>query len=126
MEIGGLLNNRHGAATDAQLRHHLHQTMQMDSFDHMAHHRPSHQLHDFGQLGHPSLAAQTSSQIFQTNYEARAQNFRQEPTVTDDDFDGSDGKADPTAKPYPCGHPDCGKRFARRSDLGRHGEYLQV
>lgn len=123
MEIGGLLNTRQAAGTDVHLRHHLHQTMQMDTstFGQLSHHRPN-QLHDFGSLTHHSMTPQTTSQIFQTNYDARTQNLKQEPLV-DDDFDGSDSKTEPAVKNYLCGHPDCGKRFARRSDLGRHGQY---
>lgn len=128
MEIGGLLNARHAAVADAQLRQQLHQTMHLDgqSFglgqpqSQLGHpHQP--QLHDHSGIPYHSMQPQTHSQshIYSTNFDARQQNMKQEASMDDDDFGSIKPKNANVAKNYACN--DCNKSFARRSDLARHG-----
>lgn len=123
MDIGEILNARNAAAADAQLRQ-LQQNMQMESqsFNQMNQHRQT-QLHDFGALSHSSMSRQPPSQIYQANFDARAQNFKHDALLADD-FNTGDVKTESTIeKNYTCSTKGCGKKFARRSDLGRHGKY---
>lgn len=105
----------------------MHPSMHMNdtAFGQLSHlHHNQNHLHQYGDLSHTPMQPQSQSQIFRTNYEARQQNLKQE-TPLDDEFGGPlKPKSDPAPKPYACSDPKCGKSFARRSDLARHGTLI--
>ena len=120
MEIGGLLNTRHGAPGDVQLGHHLQHPMQMDaggygmnqpSTQNINHHQQ--QMHDTS-MSYSGM--QQPSNIYASNYDARSQN---DASTMDDDFGAIRQKSEGAAKAFACS--TCQKGFARRSDLARHG-----
>lgn len=128
MEIGGLLNVRQQAAADSHLRLH-HHSMQMDPNSYnlsQAHppamtHQPQHQSHNPNSMHYSSLQQQHSAeQMYTNNYNAHQQNQE----VVDDDFGTPRTKGDSAAKAFACS--TCQKKFARRSDLARHGKSAYV
>lgn len=134
MEIGGLLNARHAAVADAQLRQQLHQTLQLDGQSYglsqtqaqLGHpHQP--QLHDHNGMPYHAMQQQThsQSQIYSANFDARQQNMKQEASMDDDEFGSIKPKSDGVAKNYTCSLSTCNKSFARRSDLARHGTFAE-
>jgi hypothetical protein len=134
MEIGGLLNSRHAADAQMQQMQHMQHSMHLGdqpfALSHastqLGHHHQS-QLHDHSGM-HYQLNqnhAQTQNDIYNTNFEARQQNFKQEPQSNNDYLDR---KVKGEEKPFPCtfllpekdGGGPCQKAFARKSDLARH------
>jgi hypothetical protein len=133
MEIGGLLNANARHAADAQ----MHQMQHMQHSMHLAD-QPFGLSHASSQLGHHQSQlhdhsgmqyqlnqnhVQTQNDIYSTNFEARQQNFKQEPQSNNDYLDR---KVKSEEKPFPCtfllpdGAGPCKKSFARKSDLARH------
>ena len=121
MEIGGLLNTRHGTG-DVQLGQHLQHPMQMDaggygmsqpSSQAMTHHQQ--QMHD-PNMSYQNMQQPSHAHIYASNYDARSQN---DTSTMDDDFGAIRPKSEGAAKAFACS--TCQKGFARRSDLARHG-----
>ena len=124
MEIGGLLNTRHGGATDVGLgQQHLHHPMQMNGggygmsqpSNQTMNHHPQH-MHD-PNMSYQNLHHQSSNEhVYASNYDARSQN---DANTMDDEFSAIRQKGEAAAKAFACS--TCQKGFARRSDLARHG-----
>lgn len=119
MEIGGLLNNRQAVA-DARLRHQLQHGMQLDGHSYGLGHvqnQLNHQIPDFHSM------QQQNHNHFSANFNATSQTMKEDVQVDDADFPTPNKpKNDGQEKKFPCGHDLCGKTFARKSDLARHGE----
>lgn len=124
MEIGGLLNARHAAAADAQLRRQIQQSMQMDGGvpygmgqgSTLAHHQQS--MHQSNGLPYGVMAQpQHGAQMYAQSYMARHENQN---ALTDDNFGAMRQKNETAPKAFACS--TCQKGFARRSDLARHGK----
>lgn len=121
MEIGGLLsgNGRHSTHHDTQLRHHMQQGFSMNHYaighngmvDSAQHYNMGHSsAMDFthpGQAEHPRLmpSINRSSTGEKTPFEMNTKSPKPKP--------------EPAAKNFNCS--TCSKKFARRSDLARHG-----
>lgn len=133
MEIGGLLNARHAANADAQLRHHLQHSMQMDhnsytmgqsqapTMNHQQHQHQQHHLASSNGMAYPSMQqSQSPSDMYPNSYDSRSETQEQ---TGDDDFGAPRPKAEGSSsqKQFHCS--TCAKPFARRSDLARHGMY---
>ena len=121
MEIGGLLNTRHGAPGDVQLGHHLQHPMQLDAGGYsmnqatdqtMNHQQPMHGPN----MSYQNMQQSSNAHIYASNYDAHSQN---DANTIDDDFSAIRQKSDGAAKSFACS--TCQKGFARRSDLARHG-----
>jgi hypothetical protein len=127
MEVGDLLNARNAAAADAQLRQQLHQVAQMES-------RSAYTMNtnQAAALSHQqSIHQESNNMAYQHlnrsshNQQMAADNFMIGPTQSigsDDlaDENGIDAGGDTASKAFACS--TCQKRFARRSDLARHGK----
>jgi hypothetical protein len=129
MEIGGLLNPRQTAVTEAQLRQHQLHAMQLDSQSYalgqsqnQINQNQHAQLHDHNSISYHAMHQQphSQSQIYSADFNATQQNMKQEAHLDDTDYDPlNQTQKDNTERKWSC--PECSKRFARKSDLSRHG-----
>lgn len=125
-----MLNARHAAAAaDAQLRQQLQQAAHMDArnpfsmnTNHAAvgHHRTIHQ--DTSPLAYPSLNQSPHNQQMTPDAFMMGPPHTDTTDISTDNGSRAGGEAAP--KSFACS--TCAKRFARRSDLARHGELMCI
>ena len=136
MDIGNMLNSKNAAAAaaaEAQLQ---------QQFAHAAHLRGSNVHHgdahlytsNGGQPLHPltnmsnglkyehSLHSPHGIPVMQNGYMHNAQ----ENAYGKSDVSSNRSGGEPAVKQYTCSHAECGKPFARRSDLARHGKSVTL
>ena len=119
-----MLNARHAAAADAQLRQQMHQAARLDArntytmnANHAAvnHHRSIPQ--DTSHLGYASLNHSPPTQQMTPDSFMMGQSQPDSEEISN----GNERLAgEPAPKSFACS--TCAKRFARRSDLARHGK----
>lgn len=124
MEIGGLLNTRR-PSPETYMRHASHANFVTDSrtsiygYNHLTNASgPAHQYSMNQPTSvYPHISAVSYQQFAQTHYRSN----------TSSSSPGENGGRSPkirsaaSDKTFHCSHADCGKGFARRSDLARHG-----
>ena len=125
MEVGDMLNARHAAAADAQLRQQMHQAARLDVRNSYAlntnHATVGHNRSippDTSHLGYPSLNQSSPTQQMTPDSFMMGQS---QPD-SEDISNGNDTRQPGESAPKSFGCSTCAKRFARRSDLARHGK----
>lgn len=125
MQIGGILNNRNPMA-EAHMRHQFqHHPMQMNhSVYGLGHaqmippHNPQHVMSQQNAMAYSSMPSLQQEHMI-PGYMARHPNA----TIHDQmDPNNARPRSEPAAKQFTCS--TCPKKFARRSDLARHGKIV--
>lgn len=125
MEIGGLLsgNGRHNANADSQLRHHMQQGYTMNHYalghNGMTDGAQHYNLGHSPALGFPHLSHTQHPQMM-PNINTNLTNDQSPLGV---DAGSPKIKPEPATKNFSCS--TCPKKFARKSDLARHGKKQQ-
>lgn len=128
MEIGGLLNARNAAVADAQLRRQLQHSIQMEggvayAMSHpqgppMLHHQ-QHAMQQANGMGYPPMGpGQHAAHMYNSNFIPRHDSHH---ALADDNFGAMRPKNEGAPEAFACS--TCLKKFARRSDLARHGTH---
>lgn len=124
MEIGGLLssNARHSVGAEAQMRRQVHHSLSTGthfevgfpgsiSSNHNGYHLGHSTTMDFPQLHQPQSLQLMPNNISPISSDSTSNVETRSPKI----------KAEPAVKSFTCSNLECGKAFARRSDLARHG-----